>query len=69
MDTSTTVLLIYVFTGALWAGWFVYGRNQKMIIPTVSWILLWVYPYFTENIYALIITWIILTLIPFYIKY
>ncbi len=69
MDTSTPILLIYILTWAIWTWWFVYGRSQKMIMATVSWIALCVYPYFTQNIYALIIIGIILTIVPFYIQY
>lgn len=69
MNISTPILLIYIFTWAIWTWWFVYGRSQKMIIATVSWIALCVYPYFTDNIYTLIITGIILTILPFYIQY
>jgi len=66
---TTTVLMIYVITWAIWAWFLVYGRNEKMVIPTVSWLTLCVYPYFVQNIFSLIIIWLLLTIIPFFIKF
>jgi len=40
--------------GAFGMAYFVYGKRQSKVVPLVAGILLCIYPYFTENPYALL---------------
>ena len=46
-------LVVGIIAGAFGMAYFVYGKRQSKVVPLVSGVLLCVYPYFTENPYAL----------------
>jgi hypothetical protein len=66
METST--LVWGVIFGAIGLGFFAYGKKQKAIIPFLSGIGLILCPYFISNVFALVITCIVLTIVPFVVK-
>ena len=47
-------LIAGVIAGAFGMAYFVYGKRQSKVVPLVAGILLCIYPYFTENPYALL---------------
>jgi hypothetical protein len=47
-------LVAGVIAGAFGMAYFVYGKRQSKVVPLVAGVLLCIYPYFTENPYALI---------------
>lgn len=47
-------LVAGVIAGAFGMAYFVYGKRQSKVVPLVAGILLCIYPYFTENPYALL---------------
>ena len=61
-------LMAGVFTGALGAAYFVYGKKQGKIVPFVAGIALSIYPYFFEDILWLVIIGLGLAVLPFVIK-
>ncbi|MFA6091200.1 MAG: hypothetical protein WC774_05510 [Candidatus Gracilibacteria bacterium] len=67
MDTNT--LLIEVIAGAIGTGYFIYGKNQQMMIPMICGVGLCVYPYFSDNIGFLLGIGIILIVLPFWWKW
>ena len=53
-DSTLNGLVVGVIAGAFGMAYFVYGKRQRKPIPLVCGVLLCVYPYFTENPYALL---------------
>ncbi|MFT7619629.1 MAG: hypothetical protein ACI97A_003285 [Planctomycetota bacterium] len=65
MDDMSTGLIFAVFYGAVGFGYFIYGRKQQHLIALLCGMGLLVLPYFTANIYALILLGIALMAGPF----
>ena len=61
-------LLWGVLFGAIGLGFFSYGKKQRAIIPLLSGISLFVFPYFISNVYALVTVGLILTVLPFFVR-
>jgi len=68
MDMGTW-LMAGVLTGALGAGYFVYGKKTHRPVPLVAGILLCVYPYFISSLFWLILVGVVLAVVPFFIRY
>lgn len=66
MNTST--LIWGVIFGSIGLGFFVYGKKQKAIVPTLSGVGLMVFPYFVSNPYLMALSGIVLVALPFIIK-
>ena len=49
--------------------YFIYGRRQSKVMPVVCGLLLCVYPWFTENVYALCGIGAVLILLPFLVDF
>ena len=64
-----TGLWVGVLAGAIGMGYFIYGKRQAKYVPMVAGVLLCVYPYFTENIWALVVIGVALLAAPFLIDY
>ena len=45
-------LVVGVISGAFGMAYIVYGKRQRRIVPAVAGVLLCIYPYFIENLYA-----------------
>lgn len=65
---NATTLYLGVLFGSIGLGFFVYGRKRKSVIPVFCGIGLMVFPYFTSNLYILILSGIVLAVAPFIIK-
>lgn len=66
---ETSVLISGVIFGALGLGFFIYGKKQGAFIPLFCGIGLMIVPYFTANIYILIISGLVLILLPYFIRF
>jgi hypothetical protein len=66
MNTST--LFWGILFGSIGLAFFVYGKKQKAVIPIFSGIGLMVVPYFISNVYFLVLSGIVLTVLPFILK-
>ena len=62
-------LIVSIFTGAFGMAYFIYGRRQSKVMPVVCGLLLCVYPWFTENVYALCGIGAVLILLPFLVDF
>ena len=51
--SAVNSLIVSIFTGAFGMAYFVYGRRQSKVMPVVCGLLLCIYPWFTDNVYAL----------------
>ena len=65
---STAVLIWGMVFGSIGAGFFIYGRKQKAIVPLCVGITLCVFPYFIANVYALVLVGVVLMAIPYFIR-
>jgi predicted membrane protein len=54
--------------GAVGLGYFIYGKRQMAIVPLVTGIALFVFPYFISNIYLLISVGIGLVALPYFLR-
>jgi hypothetical protein len=62
MDMET--LLWSVFFGSIGFGYFIYGKKQSHAVARYTGISLMVYPYFIQNVTALVIVGFMLLLLP-----
>ncbi len=67
MDNSSLLVWGMVF-GSIGLGFFIYGKKQKAIVPLVTGIALFIFPYFVSDIYLLVITGAILIVVPYFVK-
>ena len=67
MEGSSQLIWGMLF-GAIGLGYFMYGRKQRAIVPLVTGISLFIFPYFVSNIYLLVIVSAILVAIPYFVR-
>lgn len=65
---DSSILIWGVLFGAIGLGFFTYGRKQKAVVPLLTGIALFIFPYFMPNIYALLIVGVILVAVPYFIR-
>ena len=65
---SESELLWGVLFGAFGLGFFVYGKQQRMVVPLVCGLALMVYPYFMPNAVALVLMGLVLVAIPYFFR-
>ncbi|VAW93209.1 similar to amino acid transport protein (partial length) [hydrothermal vent metagenome] len=65
---DSSILIWSVLFGAIGLGFFTYGRKQKAVVPLLTGISLFVFPYIMPNVYYLLIVGVILVAIPYFIR-
>lgn len=55
--------------GAIGLGFFVYGSRQRVIVPFVVGVALFIFPHFVSNLYLLIAIGVVLMAIPYYFRF
>lgn len=65
---STAVLMWGMLFGSIGAGFVIYGRKQKAIVPLCVGVALCVFPYFIANVYALVLVGVVLMAIPYFLR-
>ena len=66
---SASTLIWGIIFGSIGLALFVYGKKQKAFVPLFSGIGLMVVPYFISTIYFLVLSGMILTALPFILKW
>ncbi len=66
MDSNS--ILVGVIAGAIGGGYLIYGKKQARIVPAICGVLLMVYPYFTDNIWILLVVGAALCVAPYFIR-
>lgn len=66
---STAVLIWGLIFGSLGAGFAIYGKRQKAIVPICIGIALCVVPYFIANAYVLVAVGCVLAAIPYFVRW
>ena len=67
MEDSSHLIWGTLF-GAIGLGFFTYGTRQRAIVPLCTAVALFIFPYFIENIYALVFTGITLVILPYFVR-
>ena len=67
MEIGTSLLLSVLFS-SIGAGYALYGKKQRQVVPLLTGIALCVYPYFLSNGYAMVVVGILLTAVPWFIR-
>lgn len=65
---GTAQLFWAMLFGAIGLGFFVYGKKQKAVVPLLTGIALFVFPYFMPNVYVLVIVGAILVVLPYFVR-
>ena len=63
-----SILLWGLLFSSIGLGFFIYGKKQRAIVPTVCGIALMIYPYFISNLIVLIAIGIGLTALPYFLR-
>jgi len=64
-----TALLIWgIIFSSIGLGFFIYGKKQKAIVPLMTGIALFIFPYFISDIYMLVLTGTTLIVLPYFIR-
>jgi len=66
--SSTAVLIWGIIFGSIGAGFAIYGKKQKAIVPLCVGIALCVFPYFIANVYVLVGIGVVLVAIPYFVR-
>ena len=54
--------------GSFGFGFFSYGKKRKAVVPLVTGIALMVFPYFVNNVYAVVVVGIALMALPYFVR-
>ncbi|BAO44713.1 conserved hypothetical protein [Thiolapillus brandeum] len=65
---GTSLLLWGILFGAIGMGFVSYARKQKAVMPLLSGIALFVFPYFVSNVYLLVLTGIAIMALPYFVR-
>lgn len=65
---SVSVLLWGVLFSSIGLGFFLYGKQQRAVVPLVCGLVLMIYPYFIPNTIALVVIGAVLTAVPYFFK-
>ena len=62
-------LFMGMFFGAVGLAFFTYGKKQKVFMPLLTGVILFVIPYMITNLYLLIAIGILVCFIPYLIRF
>ena len=65
---TSAQLLWGVLFGSLGAGYALYGKKQRAVVPLISGLALMVFPYFVSNSWLMVLVGAALSAAPFVIK-
>jgi hypothetical protein len=65
---GTSLLIWGMLFGAIGLGYFTYGKRQQAVVPMVTGIALFVFPYFVSNVVILVIVGLILAAVPYFVR-
>ncbi|HDH10549.1 MAG TPA: hypothetical protein ENG97_01710 [Deltaproteobacteria bacterium] len=65
---GTSLLIWGTLFGAVGLGFFIYGKKQRSVVPLFTGIALFLFPYFIQNVYVLVIVGVILVAIPYIVR-
>jgi len=65
---DTSQLIWGMLFGAIGLGYFVYGKRQRAVVPLLTGISLFIFPYFVSNTYLLVVTGVALSALPYFVR-
>jgi len=65
MDGEASLLWGVLF-GAIGAGYFIYGKNQRSPVPLVCGVILCIFPYFISNTWLLVLVGAAIMAVPYF---
>jgi predicted membrane protein len=65
---GTAQLIWGMLFGAIGLGFFVYGKKQKAVVPLISGISLFIFPYFVSNLYLLVLVGGAIIALPYFVR-
>ncbi len=65
---TTAVLLWGLLFSAIGFGYFLYGKQQRAVVPLVCGIVLMIYPYFIPNALLLVVIGGVIAAIPYFLR-
>jgi len=68
MDDSQVLIWSMVF-GSIGLGFFLYGKKQRKIVPFVTGITLFIFPYFVPDLLVMLIAGAVICAVPYFIRY
>ncbi len=63
-----TQLILTMLFGGIGLGFFIYGKNQRAIVPLSVGIALFIFPYFVTELYVLFLVGALLVVLPYFIR-
>jgi len=67
MESESQLVWAMLF-GAIGLGFFTYGKKQKAIVPLLTGVALFVFPYFVSDVYMLVASGFALMAVPYFVK-
>jgi len=69
MEMDTAQLLWGLLFSSIGLGYFLYGKNQKALVPAVCGVVLMIYPYFVSSSPLLVAIGLALMAIPYFVRF
>jgi hypothetical protein len=67
LDTAS--LLWGLLFSSVGLGYFIYGKNQKALVPALCGVVLMVFPYFVSGILPMVLVGAALMALPFFVRF
>lgn len=65
---NTSIIVWGMLFGSIGLGFFIYGKKQKAIVPLLTGVALFIFPYFITDIYMLVLTGAGLIALPYFVR-
>lgn len=66
---DTASLLWGLLFGSVGLGYFIYGKNQKALVPALCGAALMIFPYFVSSIWLMVVVGAGLMALPFFVRF
>jgi hypothetical protein len=65
---STSSLLWGLLFGSIGFGFFIYGKQQRAVVPLICGLCLMVFPYFVSNTILIVVIGAVLMVLPYFLR-
>lgn len=66
---DTASLLWGLLFGSVGLGYFIYGKNQKALVPALCGVVLMIFPYFVSSILLMVVVGLGLMAVPYFVRF
>jgi predicted membrane protein len=67
VDSEASLLWAVLF-GSIGLGFFIYGKKQRAVVPFLSGVALFIFPYFVSNVYMMVVIGVVFVALPYFIR-